>query len=70
MKYEQKTTFKSNPVALQAIHGLLEESLTRRRHSGDVILFPFDGSVNVFKNFLDRVCNFCTNTISRNEGDL
>jgi len=65
-----KFTFEPNSVALQAVHRLFEEGLTRGGHSRDVILIPFNGGVDILEYLLDRVCNFSTNTVSRNEGNL
>jgi hypothetical protein len=63
-------TFEPHSVAFQAVHGLLEKSLAGGRHSRDIILIPFNGSVDVLEDLLDRVRNFCADTVSRNERDL
>lgn len=63
-------TLEADAVALQALHSLLEELLTRRGHARHVILLPFDGSVDVLENLLHRVCDLCTDTVTRDESDL
>jgi len=63
-------TLETDTVALQAVHGLSEEILPCRRHSGDIVLFPFNGSIDVFKDLLNGVGNFSSNTVTRNQGNL
>jgi len=46
-------TLKTDAVALQAVHGLSEEVLSDSGHSGDIVLFPLNGGVDVFKDLLD-----------------
>ena len=66
----RKITFQSDLVTLQTLHSLLEECLARRGHTGNIVLLPLDGSVDMVKDFLHRVCDLCANTITWNEGDL
>lgn len=63
-------TLEANAVALQTVHGLSEEVLSSGGHPGDIILFPLNGSVDVFKDLLDGVGNFSPDTIAWNQGDL
>ena len=63
-------TLETNTVTLQAIHGLSEEVLSSSRHSGDIVLFPLNGSVDVFEDLLYGVGNFSSDTITWNQGDL
>lgn len=63
-------TLEANPVPLQAVHGLLEERLAGGGHSRDVILVPLNGRVDILEDFLDGVCDLCTDTVSGDEGDL
>jgi hypothetical protein len=63
-------TLEANPVPLQAVHGLLEERLAGGGHTRDVILIPLNGRVDVLEDFLDRVRDLCTDTVSGDEGDL
>lgn len=46
-------TLQTDFVSLQAVHGLLEEGLSRRGHTRDVVLLPFNGSVDVLEDLLD-----------------
>ena len=72
MGWKVRNTLEANFIALQTVHGSDEESLACccRGHSRNVILLPLNGGINVFENFLHRVCDFCTNTISWDEGNL
>lgn len=63
-------TLQAYTVALQTLHGLFEEVLACRGHAGDIVLFPFDGCVDIIKNLLDRVGDFSADTIAGNERDL
>ena len=63
-------TLETDAVALQTVHGLSEEVLSSGGHSGDIVLFPLNGSVDVFEDLLDRVGNFSSDTITWNQGDL
>src|ERR1700761_2859753 len=63
-------TLETDSVALQTIHSLLEQSLSRRCHSGYIVLFPLNGSVDVFENLFYGVCDFCANTVTWDKGDL
>ena len=63
-------TLEPDAVALQAVHGLLEESLSGGGHTRDVVLIPLNGSIDVLKDLLDLVCNFRTDSVSRDEGNL
>lgn len=63
-------TFETDTVALQAVHGLPEEVLSSGGHSGDIVLFPLNGSVDVFEDLLDGVGNFSPDTVTRNQGHL
>jgi hypothetical protein len=69
-KVNERRTFESNFVTLQALHSLLEESLTGRGHAGDVILIPFYWSIDRLEYLFDRLSDFLTNTVARDEGDL
>jgi hypothetical protein len=66
----REPTFKPDSIPLQALHGLLEECLARRRHTRDIVLFPLNGSIDMLEDLLDRVCNFRTNPISGNQSYL
>ena len=66
----ERRTLKTNTVAPQTLHSLLEENLALGGHSGDVVLLPLNGSVDMLKDLLDGVGNFVTNAVSGNEGDL
>lgn len=70
MGWKVRNTLEANFVALQTFHGLDEEGLACRGHSREVILLPLNGGINVFKDFLHGVCDFCTDTISWDEGNL
>lgn len=63
-------TFETDTVALQAVHGLTEEVLSGGRHSGDIVLLPLNGSIDMFENLLDGVGNFSSDTVARNQRDL
>lgn len=63
-------TLEANLVALQTLHSLLEEVLTLRRHSRDIVLVPLNGSICCLEDLLDRVGNFVTNTVTGDEGNL
>lgn len=63
-------TLETDFVALQTLHGLFEEALARGGESRYVILLPLDRSINMLEDLLDRVGDFCTNTIARNQSDL
>lgn len=63
-------TLQANAIALEALHGLLEEILACRGHARDIVLFPFDGCVDVIKNLFDRVGDFGADAIAGDEGDL
>ena len=65
-----KRTLKTNPVAPQTLHSLLEENLALGGHAGNVVLLPLNGGVNVLEDLLDGVGNLVTNTISGDEGNL
>jgi hypothetical protein len=49
----ERRTFEPNPVTLQALHGLLEESFTGGGHAGNIILFPFYGRVDILEDLFD-----------------
>jgi hypothetical protein len=70
MGWKVKNTLEANFVALQTVHSLDKEGLACRGHSREVILLPLNGSINVFEDFLHRICDFCTDTISWDEGNL
>ena len=63
-------TLETDTVALQTVHGLSEEVLSSGRHSGDIVLFPLNGSVDVFEDLLHGVGNFSSDTVTWNQGDL
>ena len=63
-------TLETNAITLQAVHGLLEERLARRGHTGDIVLLPLNGSIDVLENLFYRVRDFCAYTVTRDEGDL
>lgn len=63
-------TLETDTVALQAVHGLSEEVLPGGRHSGDIILLPLNWGIDVFEDLLDRVGNFSSDTVPRNQRDL
>jgi hypothetical protein len=66
----ERRTLEPNPVTLQALHGLLEESFTGGGHAGNIILFPFYRRVDRLEDLFDRFCDFLTNPITRNKGHL
>ena len=66
----QRLTLEPNPVTLQALHGLFEESFTGRGHARNIILFPFYRRVDRLEYFFDRFCDFLTNPITRNKSHL
>ena len=59
-------TLEANPVAPKTLHSLLEEDLAFGGHTGDVVLLPLNGSIGVLEDFLDRLGNFVTDTVTRN----
>ena len=61
-----KLTLETDTVALQTVHGLPEEVLSSGGHSRDIVLFPLNGSVDVFEDLLDGVGNFSPNTVTWN----
>jgi hypothetical protein len=63
-------TLEPNFVTLQALHSLLEESLTGGGHAGNIVLFPFYGRVDRLENLFDGICDFFANTITRDKGHL
>ena len=63
-------TLETDTVALQTVHGLSEEVLSSGGHSRDIVLFPLNGSVDVFEDLLDGVGNFSSDTVTWNQGDL
>ena len=65
-----KPTLETDTVALQAVHGLSKEILPCGSHSGDIVLFPFNGSIDVFEDLLNGVGNFSSDTVTRNQGNL
>lgn len=65
-----KLTLETNSVALQAVHGLLEKSLSGGGHTRDVVLVPLNGGIDVLEDLLDRICNFCADSVSGDEGNL
>ena len=69
-KMNERRTLEPNFVALQALHSLLEESLTGGGHAGDVILVPFYWSVNRLEYLFNGFSDFQANTVARDEGDL
>jgi len=69
-KVNERRTLEPNFVALQALHSLLEESLTRGGHAGDIILVPFYWSIDRLEYLFDRFSDLLANTVARDEGDL
>lgn len=67
---DRRRTLKPDAVPLQTLEGLLEHGLAAGSLARDVILFPFNGSVDVLEDLLDRVGDFCTNTITGDESNL
>ena len=65
-----KQTLETDAVALQTVHGLSEEVLSCGGHSGDIVLFPLNGSVDVFEDLFDRVGNLSSDTVTWNQGNL
>jgi len=63
-------TLETDTVAFQTVHGLSEEVLSSGGHSRDVVLFPLNGSVDVFEDLFDGVGNFSSDTVTWNQGDL
>jgi hypothetical protein len=63
-------TLETDPVALQALHGLLEQLLTAGGNAGDVVLFPLDRSVYMLEDLLNGVGDFGTNTVTGNKSNL
>ena len=63
-------TLQADTGALETLHGLLEEVFACGGHARDIVLFPFDGSIDIIKNLFDRVGDFGANTIAGDERDL
>jgi hypothetical protein len=63
-------TLQADPVALQALHGLLEQLLTTGGNAGDVVLFPLDRSVYMLEDLLNRVGDFGTNAVTGDKSNL
>lgn len=70
IRIDKRRTLQTNLVALQGVHGLLEEGLTGGRHARDVVLLPLNGGVDIVEDLLHRLANLSTNTVSRDKGDL
>lgn len=72
MNYDRvnEHTLQTNAVAFEALHGLVEERLARGGHSRDVVLFPFDGGIDMLEDLFDRVCDLRADTIARDECHL
>ena len=66
----ERRTLKTNTVAPQTLHSLLEENLALGGHTRDVVLLPLNGSVDILKDLLDGVGNLVTDTVARDEGHL
>ena len=67
---DERRTLEPNFVTLQALHGLLEKRFTGGGHARNIILFPFNGRIDRLEDLFDRVCDFFTNSITRDKGDL
>ncbi len=52
-RMNERRTLEPNFVALQALHSLLEESLTGGGHAGDIILVPLYWSIDGLEYFFD-----------------
>jgi hypothetical protein len=65
-----KLTLETDSVAFQTLHGLFEETLASRGEAGDIVLFPFNRGIDMLEDLLDRIGNFCTDTITRDQSDL
>lgn len=59
-----KRTLQTDTVTLETVHSLLEQVLAGRRHSRDVVLVPFNGSVDSLEDLLDGVGDLCADTIT------
>jgi len=66
----ERRTLEPDFVALQALHSLLEESLTGGGHAGDIILVPFYWSIDRLEYLFDRFSDLLANTVAGDEGDL
>lgn len=66
MASDRELTLEADSVALQTLQSLLEEILAIGGHTGNVVLFPVNGSIGILENLLDRVGNFFTDTVTRN----
>jgi hypothetical protein len=63
-------TLEADPVALQALHGLLEQLLTTGGNARDVVLFPLDRSVYMLEDLLNGVGDFGTNPVTGDKSNL
>ena len=73
IRYDSKyarLTFQSNSVALERLHGLLEQGFASGGHPRNVVLLPLNGSVDILENLLDGVGDLVTNTVTGDEGHL
>jgi hypothetical protein len=61
-------TLKANSISLKRFYSLSEQTFASGRHSGYVVLLPFDWCVDVFKDLFDGIGNFLPYTIARDEG--
>lgn len=63
-------TLETDTVPFQTLHGLLEKVLASRGHAGHIVLVPFDGCIDMLKDFFHGIGDFSANTITGYEGHL
>lgn len=63
-------TFQTDAVALETLHSLLEEVLASGRHTGDIVLLPLDGCIDIVEYLFHGVGDFSTNPVTGNERHL
>lgn len=65
-----RRTLQSDLVALQALHGALEERVVAASLARDVVLVKLDRDVDVLEDLLDRVGELGADAVTRDEGNL
>jgi hypothetical protein len=57
-------TFKTDFISFETFHSLFKKTFSSGRDARYVILFPFDGGIDVLKDFFYRVCDFFSDTVA------
>ena len=65
----EENTLQTNLVALERLHGLLEQRLGTVGLAGNVELLPLDGHVHRLEDLLDRVSDLDTDTVTWDKGN-